>query len=169
MRVLAEESPGRGREVGCREREAVVLVDMGTVVRPVVGLVILESEAVPLLRFEVIEPADESVDVSGMATPPLALCARAKTSDMEAGEPLRGNPSIVDEDEAFGDVTRETGAAEDEEDPGLEDPFMLLMDADASDAAVLGRFLVAAALSAPTLLEDASSGINGMPAERSCG
>lgn len=53
---------------------------------------------------------------------------------------------------------------------GLEDPLKLLSDADASDAEVVGRFIfVDDAVRAPTLLDEASSGTSGIPADLNCG
>lgn len=77
----------------------------------------------------------------------------------------------------MGEVTRDSGAddelrnapAAEEDELGLELPLRLLSEADTIDAEVVGRFLLDTALRAPTLLEEASSGKSGMPADFNCG
>lgn len=84
---------------------------------------------------------------------------------------------MVDVEEVFGEVTRDSGAddglnsdaEEEEEELGLEMPLKLPRDADAMDADVFGRFLVDAPFKAPILLEGASSGTSGIPADLNCG
>ena len=102
---------------------------------------------------------------------PSAFCILATASDSDAGEPLRGKESIVAVEAILGEVTRDNGdddalsrAVVEDEELGLELPFRLLIDAEASDAVL--RFFVAAALRAAILLLGALSGINGTPADR---
>ena len=126
--------------------------------------------------LEAMEPVEERVEVRGIARLALGRCTRETASESEAGDPVRGKDSIVEEEAVFGEVTRDKGAElvlsraadVDEEEPGRDDPWRLLREEDASAAAFI-RFLLEAALREPTLLEEPSSGTRGMPADRNCG
>lgn len=167
---------------------AVVLAEMGMGFAKPAGEVVVASLGsggeCPRSRLDDIDPADESVQVRGIAKLPLfGLFALDTASESEAGEageagePLRLKDSMVAEEAVFGDVTRDNGAElelsraaelEDAE-PGLEDPFRLLSETEAREAA-LNLFLLEAAPRAPTLLEEEpSSGMSGIPADRNCG
>lgn len=155
---------------------AVVLADMGIGFTGVAPARCFESEACPTPTLEPIDPAEDTVEVIGIDEPPLGPRARATASDSDAGEPLRPNDSIVAVDDVLGEVTRDSGAddglksdADEDEELGRETPLKLPSDADAMDADVLGRFFADAPVRAPTLLEDASSGTSGIPADLSCG
>lgn len=145
----------RGKE-GIEAMLAVVLVDIG------IGI-FGSAEERPLLILEVIEPAEDRVDVRGIDKLLLLVCCALDTtseSDDAAVEPRLGKPSVVDEEDILGEVTRDSGSAADDEDEelGLDDPFKL-------DASVEPwRFLVA-----NPLLDDASSGNSGIPADLNCG
>lgn len=188
---MVAKPPGRDRldKVEGLTREAVgtlpllivVLADMGMGLTTPPGIEVAESLGSggewPALMLDETEPVDERVDVNGMAKLALGRWTRETASDSEAGDPVRvWKDSMVDEEAVLGDVTRDRGAelalrsaADDEEaEPGLEEPFKLLSDADASDE-VLCRFLEAVTPSALPLLEIASSGMSGIPADRSCG
>ena len=74
----------RGRE------EAVVLVDIGIGFnKPDAGASFGSDGEWPLLILDDTEPADDRVEVKGMAKLPLGLCARETASESDAGDPLR--------------------------------------------------------------------------------
>ena len=145
----------RGKE-GIEAMLAVVLADIG------IGILVSAGEG-PLLILDVIEPAEEMVDVRGIDKLLLLVCCALDTtseSDDDVVEPLLGNPSVVDEEDILGEVTRDSGCAADEEaeELGLDDPFKL-------DTIVEPwRFFMA-----DPLLDDASSGTSGIPADLNCG
>ena len=156
---------------------AVVLADMGIewADPAAVCVVVVRGSGgeCAALGLDVIEPVEDTVWVRGIAKLLLVFCARETASDSEAGDALRWTESMIADEDALGDVTRGKGsedalksaAEEEEEEPGLEDPLMLPIEAEASDP-VRCRFLLEAELRAPTLLEAASSGTSGIPADR---
>ena len=89
---------------------AVVLADMGIGLTEVVPVPASEDVCVAL-TLDAIEPAEESVEVTGIdKLLPLDLCARDTASASDAGEPLRWDESMVDVEAVLGDVTRDSGA-----------------------------------------------------------